>query len=183
MKIYTRTGDKGETGLFGGERVSKDALRVQAYGGVDELNAVLGVARTFALDPDLDAAVERIQNELFVLGADLATPGEAKYIPRMDEAPVTRMEQEIDQFEHELEPLKNFILPGGTPAAAYLHLARTVCRRAERGVVTLHNQEPINQAALHYLNRLSDWLFTLARLANARRGISDVPWVKPGNDE
>ncbi|MFP4441128.1 MAG: cob(I)yrinic acid a,c-diamide adenosyltransferase [Chloroflexaceae bacterium] len=183
MKIYTKTGDKGETGLFGGERVSKDALRVRAYGEVDELNAMLGVVRTHGLDPQLDAALIQVQNELFVLGSDLATPGEAKYIPRMSEEPVGRLEQEIDQFETELEPLKNFILPGGTPAGAYLHLARTICRRAERSVVTLNSQEMINQAALHYLNRLSDWLFTLARLANTRQGVSDIPWTNPKTSE
>lgn len=128
MKIYTKTGDKGQTGLFGGGRVSKDSLRVSAYGEVDELNAVLGVVRTLNSDAELDEKFARVQSELFVLGADLATPGEAKYIPRMDTAPITVMEQEIDQFETELEPLKQFILPGGTPAAAQLHLARTVCR-------------------------------------------------------
>lgn len=179
MKIYTKTGDKGETGLFGGERVSKDALRVNAYGEVDELNAVLGVARTLTTDSTLDALLERIQSELFVVGADLATPGEAKYIPRMSAERVTLLEEEIDRFENELEPLKQFILPSGTPAGAYLHLARTVCRRAERGVVRLNAQESVNQAVLLYLNRLSDWLFVVARVANARAGVRDVPWNNP----
>lgn len=179
MKIYTKTGDQGETGLFGGGRVSKDSLRVNAYGEVDELNAVLGVARAIGLDTRLDALLARIQAELFVVGADLATPGEAKYIPRMNAERVALLEQEIDQFEQELEPLKQFILPGGALVAAQLHLARTVCRRAERGVVTLAAHEAVNPHVLVYLNRLSDWLFTLARVANARTGVPDVPWNNP----
>ncbi len=182
MKIYTKTGDTGQTGLFGGGRVSKDSLRVHAYGSVDELNAVLGVARAIGMDATLDTLLARIQDELFVLGADLATPGEAKYIPRVDSDYVTRLEQEIDQFEAELEPLKQFILPGGTPAAAQLHLARTVCRRAERQVVSLQaTEEALNSITLLYLNRLSDWLFVLARLANARAGVADVPWHNPAS--
>lgn len=181
MKIYTKTGDTGQTGLFGGGRVSKDALRVHAYGAVDELNAVLGVTRTIGLDATLDTLLARIQDELFVLGADLATPGEAKYIPRVSSEYVTRLEEEIDQFETELEPLKQFILPGGTPAAAYLHLARTVCRRAERQVVSLQAAEELNPITLLYLNRLSDWFFVLARLANARAGVADVPWHNPAS--
>ncbi len=182
MKIYTKTGDTGQTGLFGGGRVSKDSLRVHAYGSVDELNAVLGVARAIGMNATLDTLLARIQNELFVLGADLATPGAANYIPRVDSDYVTRLEQEIDQFEAELEPLKQFILPGGTPEAAQLHLARTVCRRAERQVVSLQaTEEALNSITLLYLNRLSDWLFVLARLANARSGVADVPWHNPAS--
>jgi len=179
MKIYTKTGDAGETGLFGGQRVAKDALRVQAYGSADECNAVLGVARAMGLDPELDHLLAQVQNQLFVVGADLATPGENPNIPRVSEADVTFLEGWIDQLEGELAPLRQFILPGGAPAAAYLHLARTVCRRAERGVVSLAQAEPVNAQVLAYLNRLSDLLFVVARVANARAGAADVPWVSP----
>lgn len=181
MKIYTKQGDKGQTGLWGGERVGKNSLRVSAYGEVDELNAVLGVARASGMDAELDGKLARVQSELFVLGSDLATPGESDRIPRVKTAYIEQFEQEIDQFETELEPLRQFILPGGTLAAAYIHLARTVCRRAERAVVTLANQpdEPLNEAVLPYLNRLSDWLFVLGRVINARAGVPDVPWQNP----
>ncbi len=183
MKVYTKTGDEGKTGLFGGGRVSKDALRVTAYGNVDELNALLGVARSIGIDPEFDRLLERIQNELFVLGSDLATPGESDYIPRMKHDYITALEQEIDQFEESLDPLRQFILPGGTLAAAYIHLARTVCRRAERTVVTLAQQagEIINPVVLPYLNRLSDWLFVAGRAINARAGVQDVPWQNPAD--
>jgi cob(I)alamin adenosyltransferase len=181
MKIYTKTGDEGQTGLWGGQRVSKDSVRVSAYGTVDELNAMLGVVRSHGMDTDLDKLLIRVQNELFVLGSDLATPGEAENIPRVKAEYVTQMEQEIDQFETELEPLRQFILPGGTLQAAYLHLSRTVCRRAERNVVTLASieGEPLNQHIVTYLNRLSDLLFVLGRVANTRAMTSDVPWTKP----
>jgi cob(I)alamin adenosyltransferase len=181
MKIYTKTGDEGQTGLWGGQRVSKDSVRVNAYGTVDELNAMLGVVRSHGMDTDLDKLLIRIQNELFVLGSDLATPGEADNIPRVKAEYAVQMEQEIDQFENELEPLRQFILPGGTLQAAYLHLSRTICRRAERNVVTLASieGEPFNQHIVTYLNRLSDLLFVLGRVANARAMTSDVPWTKP----
>lgn len=179
MKIYTKTGDTGETGLFGGQRVTKDSLRVQAYGSADECNAALGVARSLGLDPELDALLTEVQNQLFVVGADLATPGENPNIPRVSEADVTFLEEWIDRLESELTPLRQFILPGGVPAAAYLHLARTVCRRAERWVVSLSRTEPINPQVLTYLNRLSDLLFVAARAANARAGAADIPWVSP----
>ncbi|NJP06043.1 MAG: cob(I)yrinic acid a,c-diamide adenosyltransferase [Chloroflexaceae bacterium] len=179
MKIYTRTGDAGETGLWGGQRVAKDSLRVHSYGTIDELNAVLGIVRTQDLHQELDTVIERIQNELFVLGADLATPGESTRIERIQEHQVQALEQEIDQFETELQPLRQFILPGGSSSAAYLHLARNVCRRAERMVVSLSTHDPINEQVLPYLNRLSDWLFVIARLANARSGVADVPWQSP----
>lgn len=181
MKIYTRTGDTGETGLFAGGRVPKDGLRVEAYGAVDELNAVLGLARTVVADAELDAALARIQHDLFALGADLATPLNAatSWVVRADDAMTARLEAELDRFETELPPLTRFILPGGTPAAAHLHLARTVCRRAERRVVRLAHAEPVNQAVLRYLNRLSDWLFVAARLANHRAGRADEPWSSP----
>jgi cob(I)alamin adenosyltransferase len=179
MKIYTKTGDDGETGLWGGLRVAKDDLRVQAYGTVDECNAALGLAQASNMPAELSAIVNQVQNQLFVVGADLATPGEAASIPRVGEAEVAFLEQHIDRLEASLEPLKQFILPGGTPAAAHLHLARTVCRRAERLVVGLAREESVNQQVGIYLNRLSDFLFVAARAANAQAGVDDVPWVSP----
>ena len=181
MKIYTKTGDAGETGLFAGGRVAKDSLRVEAYGAVDELNAVIGLARTVADDATLTAALARVSSELFSLGADLATPLDAgsAWIVRVGDGMTARLENEIDGFEAELPPLTNFILPGGTPLAAHLHLARTVCRRAERRTVHLSHAEPLNDAALRYLNRLSDWLFVAARLANHRADRTDEPWISP----
>ncbi len=182
MKIYTRVGDDGTTGLFGAGRVRKDALRVTAYGEVDELNAFLGVARTHAGDAQLGAVLERLQSELFTLGAELATPDPShapKNVPVIRDAHVEALEREIDAFDAELEPLRSFILPSGTPLAAALHVARTVCRRAERSLVSLTAHEPVPVEALHYLNRLSDHLFTLARVANRRAGVAETPWV-PG---
>ena len=183
MKIYTKTGDSGETGLWGGLRVSKDSLRVHAYGTVDECNAAIGVARA-ALGAaqqiaELDAALAHIQDQLFVVGADLATPGAAASIPRVGPGEIAFLEQTIDALEGELEPLRQFILPGGTLVAAQLHLARTICRRAERCVVSLAQAEPVGEHVGVYLNRLSDCLFVLARAANARAGMPDVPWRSP----
>jgi cob(I)alamin adenosyltransferase len=179
MKIYTRTGDDGTTGLWGGLRVPKDSLRVQAYGTVDECNAVLGVARASGLDPELDTLIAGIQDQLFVVGADLATPGESATIPRIGSDEVLALEEAIDSLETRLAPLRQFILPGGNPAAAQLHFARTVCRRAERWTISLANEEPMNEQVLKYLNRLSDFLFTAARAANAHAGIADIPWNSP----
>jgi cob(I)alamin adenosyltransferase len=181
MKIYTKQGDKGQTGLWGGERVGKNSARVSAYGTVDELNALLGVVRAHSIDMDLDNYLARVQNELFVLGSDLATPADSDRIPRVKADFITQLEQEIDQLEQELEPLRQFILPGGALGAAYIHLARTVCRRAERSVVTLAEtpDEPLNPEVLPYLNRLSDWLFVVARVVNARACRSDVAWKNP----
>ncbi len=176
MKIYTKTGDQGTTMLFGGQRVSKDTLRIEAYGTVDELNALLGVARTTGSDQQIDTLLHRIQQELFVLGGDMASPQDTPKIERINMAYVERLEQEIDSFETELLPLRQFILPGGAAMAAQLHLARTVCRRAERHTVRLAADDPINPVVLSYLNRLSDWLFDLARVANARASVSDTPW-------
>ncbi len=178
MKIYTRTGDNGETGLFGGQRVRKDDLRVQAYGTVDECNAAIGVARASGSDPALDAVLAVVQNQLFVLGADLASPDESPHIPRVTEEMTAFLEAQIDAMEAELTPLKQFILPGGTLMAAHLHLARTVCRRAERVAVTLAAEESVRAEILTYLNRLSDFLFVAARVANARAGLGDVPWQR-----
>ncbi|MFB2595956.1 cob(I)yrinic acid a,c-diamide adenosyltransferase [Paracoccus sp. p4-l81] len=184
-RIYTRTGDAGETALSDGTRVPKDSLRVASYGHVDELNATLGLARLHATD-DMAAAVSRIQNDLFDLGADLSRPGmdrdaEAPYpVLRILDAQVDRLEAEIDAMNARLTPLRSFILPGGTALAAHLHLARTVARRAERAAVSLAGAEDANPAAIRYLNRLSDWLFVAARIANDD-GQADVLWVPGAN--
>jgi cob(I)alamin adenosyltransferase len=180
--IYTRTGDQGETGLFGGGRIGKDDPRVEAYGEVDELNASLGMARSSGLDPQLEALVAEIQAQLFTLGAVLATPSGTKaetYIPQVRPEWSLALERAIDEFDRELTPLQQFILPGGTPAASHLHLARTVCRRAERRVVSLSRAISIEPQLLVYLNRLSDLLFVMARVANHRAGVPDVPWSPP----
>ncbi|HEX9293906.1 MAG TPA: cob(I)yrinic acid a,c-diamide adenosyltransferase [Gemmatimonadales bacterium] len=177
MKIYTKTGDAGETGLFGGGRVPKDDPRVRAYGEVDELNAAIGLAA--ALDPwayDRDR-LEAIQRDLFTIGAELATPDPAKLkSPSLDGARVRTLEEGIDGHEANLPPLKNFILPGGSPKAAAFHLARTVCRRAERTIVELARGQKVNPEIVTYLNRLSDLLFVLARAVNKFVGRGDTPW-------
>ncbi|HBZ42984.1 MAG TPA: cob(I)yrinic acid a,c-diamide adenosyltransferase [Maritimibacter sp.] len=184
-KIYTRTGDAGETALGDGSRRVKHDLRVEAYGTVDETNATLGMARLHA-QGDLDESLARIQNDLFDLGADLCRPdmakdAEAEYPPlRMVDAQVDRLEQEIDAMNKDLEPLRSFILPGGSALAAHLHLTRTVSRRAERLAVELSAQEDVNPAAIKYLNRLSDWCFVAARAAN-ENGQADVLWVPGAN--
>ena len=188
MKIYTRTGDAGDTGLFGGERVSKASARVEAYGDVDELNSVLGVARCHRLGKDapddFDALLATIASRLFDLGAEIANAsGKDLGIPLVDDADVTAMERAIDRAEEEVAPLKVFVLPGGAPMAAQLHVARTVCRRAERRVVALASVTPVRGEVVRYLNRLSDLLFTLARLANHRAGVGDVPWVGRGTQK
>ena len=180
MKIYTKVGDNGTTGLFGGPRVSKDNLRVATYGDVDELNSVLGVVRAELIaDAEMEGILTRIQGELFTLGAQLATPNVAtapKGVPAITEEDVARLEHEIDHFDAELEPLRTFILPAGSRAAAQLHLARTVCRRAERAVVTLGHSETLPPHSVEYLNRLSDHLFTLARAANHRAKVPESKW-------
>ena len=179
MKIYTKTGDAGDTGLFGGPRVRKDCARIEAYGTVYELNAVLGMARAEALTSDVDLLMARVQNELFELGAELATPdAQDKKTATLSEANVAALERAIDEHEALLAPLKQFILPGGTRGAALLHLARTVCRRAERRVITLAASEAVAATPVVYLNRLSDLLFVLARSVNQAAGRADVPWQK-----
>jgi cob(I)alamin adenosyltransferase len=183
-RIYTRGGDKGMTSLGNGERVPKHDLRVEAYGAVDEANAAIGLARLHTADTDLDAMLSRIQNDLFDLGADLCTPEDEENDPRrrpalrVDQVQVDRLEAEIDAMNAHLSALTSFILPGGSPAAAYLHLARTIARRAERLMTALQDAERVNPAALSYINRLSDHLFVAARHAN-QDGAGDVLWV-PG---
>lgn len=181
MKIYTKSGDSGETGLFGGQRVPKYDPRIEAYGTVDEANAVLGLAAARCQDLELRALIERVQAELFGVGADLATPADADsgYVMRVGQANIERLEAEIDVWEESLPPLKNFILPGGSEVGAILHIARTVCRRSERAVVELSEQATINPNIQRYLNRLSDWLFVLARLVNQRRGVTETSWQPP----
>jgi cob(I)alamin adenosyltransferase len=181
LKIYTKTGDQGTTGLFGGGRVAKDHPRVEAYGDVDELNAAIGLARSIEPLPRVDEVLVPLQRDLFAIGALLATPDPAKMREqlakaRVDDERVAQLERAIDDCDAELEPLRAFILPGGSPKAAALHVARTVCRRAERRVVALQQSVEIPGLAVIYLNRLSDLLFVLARVANLRAGTGEVTW-------
>jgi cob(I)alamin adenosyltransferase len=186
-RIYTRTGDKGETALGSGDRVSKTHLRIHAYGTVDETNAAVGITRLHTGSPQfssLDAMLARIQNDLFDLGADLCVPESDRdlgYPPlRIIMAQAERLEREIDELNAELRPLRSFVLPGGHPAAAHLHLARTIARRAERLIVELARAEPVSEAVLAFINRLSDFLFVASRWTNAR-GAGDELWV-PGRN-
>ena len=179
MKIYTRTGDRGETGLFNGTRVPKSDARVDAYGEVDELNAVLGVVRAASVDAEIDMVLVQLQRDLFALGARLADPG-ARIAGRVTKASlsqdeVARLETWIDRFEEELPPLRRFILPSGTSAGAALHLARTVCRRAERRIVGL-GPDAVEPVVVTYVNRLSDLLFVVARSVNRRAGVAETEW-------
>jgi cob(I)alamin adenosyltransferase len=181
MKIYTRTGDEGGTALFGGGRVEKDHPRVEAYGEVDELNAALGFARSIFQMPRVDEVLVPVQRDLFAIGALLATPDHEKMREqlakaRIDEQRIEELERAIDACEQELEPLRSFIIPGGTPKAAALHVARTICRRAERRVVHLMQEVELPGLVVVYLNRLSDLLFMLARVANKRAGNGEVTW-------
>ncbi len=181
-KIYTRTGDDGTTALFGGDRVGKGHPRIRAYGTVDEVNSLVGVARAHLADEEATAPLrpifQEIQEDLFVVGADLATPENAKpVVPRITEDHIASIEEHIDTLESDLEPLKHFVLPGGSPAAAALHNARTVCRRAERLSVEASASTPLNEHALVYLNRLSDLLFVMARWANHAVDAPEHTWV------
>ena len=180
MRIYTRTGDDGTTGLYGGGRVSKAAERVEVYGTVDEMNAAVGWARAAGLPGDIDRVLERVQEGCFRIGAFLATvAGKDPGIARITEAEVTALEHAIDQAEVGLTPLKTFVLPGGCEGAARLHFARTVCRRAERALVGLASRESVDPLHVKWLNRVSDLLFVQARAANRAAGVADVPWQPP----
>ncbi len=182
MKIYTKTGDAGTTGLFGGPRVAKDDPRICAYGSVDELNAVIGLARASALSDKLDLILSSVQHQLFSIGAELATPNPEEHgLKWAAGSHVQQMEQAIDELEASLKPLRNFILPGGSTQAAHLHLARTVCRRTEREIVSFSRDRSVADAAhiVVFLNRLSDLLFVMARFANHQVGVVDVNWESP----
>ena len=180
-KIYTKTGDDGRTALFGGGRVDKDHIRVEAYGDVDELNACVGMARSIDLMPRVDEILAPVQVDLFAIGALLATPHPEKHKEQLEKARISnqriaQLERAIDDCEDELAPLKAFILPGGTAKAAALHVARTVCRRAERSIIRLQHDDDVPQIVIVYVNRLSDLLFVLARVANRRAGAGEVTW-------
>jgi cob(I)alamin adenosyltransferase len=178
-RVYTRTGDDGSTGLGGGQRVAKHSPRIEACGAVDELNAQLGAAIALGLDPDLEAALKTIQNELFHLGAELCVPAEDEARvpgPRIEQRHIDALERLLDRLNADVGPLENFILPGGSPGAAALHVARTVCRRAERRLSALAAQEAVGPLTLPYLNRLSDALFVMARFENRKKNVKDVCW-------
>ena len=180
MKIYTKTGDKGTTALYGGERVSKDSLRVECYGTVDELNSILGLANVEISDSSVKKLLVLIQNKLFTMGGELATPSNKNELNniRLEAEDIVVLESSIDKYESNLEPLKQFVLPGGSKGAALLHFARSVCRRTERLVTSLSKNEKISKLILIYLNRLSDLLFVLARFENNVNQIPDIPWQK-----
>ncbi len=181
MKIYTKTGDSGTTSLFGGKRVDKNSLRIEAYGCVDELNSLIGVIVAGKPPADVLKKLIRVQAELFILGTDLATPTDVKVkIPRITKGFVARTEKEIDAMEKRLPNLKNFILPGGSKIGSQLHLARTVARRTERRIVELSQAERINQNSLIYINRLSDWLFVMARYINSLEKVKEITWKGRG---
>jgi cob(I)alamin adenosyltransferase len=182
LKIYTKKGDDGETSLFGGGRVSKNSPRIEACGAVDELNAQLGIVLSLEPQPDISVIIERIQGDLFTLGADLATPPsvESARILRINEVHIRELEKTIDKLEALLKPLQSFVLPGGSHVSAHLHAARTICRRAERRIVQLSRTEPAGAPTIAYVNRLSDLLFVLARYANSLEGRSDITWSAPG---
>jgi cob(I)alamin adenosyltransferase len=180
MKIYTKGGDNGETGLFGGERVPKDSIRIEAYGTVDELNSFIGLTLNEIKDSEVKKLLSRIQNSLFTLGSDLAAPAnekDKKYnIPRIKKSHYEEIEKEIDKFDSQLEELRNFILPGGCKSSALLHICRTICRRTERRIVTLQNGVELSPDIIIFLNRLSDLFFVLARYENKISGIEDIKW-------
>lgn len=177
MKIYTKKGDSGETSLFGGERVSKSAERIEAYGNVDELNSFVGLASSYDLSDKGEEYIQKVQELLFILGADLATPPSSKTrIDRIKEKDIRFLEDAIDEMEENLEPLKSFILPGGSQPGATLHVARTVCRRAERATVGCQQVDDISDNCIKFLNRLSDFFFVIARYENKKAGIRETPW-------
>ncbi len=177
MKIYTKKGDLGKTALFGGTKTDKSDIRINAYGTVDELNSAIGLILTYDLTETGKNILNRVQNDLFVIGADLATPNPEKAkIDRIGKQQIRKLEETIDIMEEELNPLKSFILPGGSPSGAHLHFARTVCRRAERETVALSNKDDVHPDNIVYLNRLSDLLFVLARFENKYCGEEETPW-------
>jgi cob(I)alamin adenosyltransferase len=175
-RIYTRTGDKGETGLMGGARVPKDSIRVQAYGNIDELNSVLGLVRSFLTDKELDSLIGELQSDLFIIGAELAMVESDENTTHITSQRILELEKIIDKYQLQLPPLKAFILPGGSNAGAALHFARAVARRAERKIVTLRKSEKVNDQLVPYINRLSDLLFVLARVVNHREQKTEVQW-------
>ena len=178
MKLYTKTGDYGTTGLYGGTRISKTSARIKSIGETDELNAAIGIARTFAQEDPLDEMMARIQNWLFDLGAELASPPGGKFtVEKISHGHIAAIEVSIDTLEEQLPPLKAFILPGGSPLASQLHMARCICRRTERSVVELNRSEPVREETRLFLNRLSDWLFVAARTANMSRHDNDIEWT------
>ena len=179
MKIYTKTGDKGQTSLLGGSRVSKAHLRIDAYGNVDELNSWMGVLRDHPANLSRSLLLIEIQDRLFTIGSQLAKePGESRFaIPEIFSSDVDRLEHAIDEMNEALPPMKNFILPGGHQIVSFAHVSRTVCRRAERGVVALNEHEEVNELIIRYLNRLSDYLFVLSRKLGAELAVTEVPWV------
>ncbi|MBR9921108.1 MAG: cob(I)yrinic acid a,c-diamide adenosyltransferase [Bacteroidetes bacterium] len=177
FKIYTKTGDLGETGLFGGKRLSKAHLRIDSYGTVDELNACIGIVRDHIELDEIREELLIIQNLLFTIGSNLATdPDKKAPVPSLEEADIEKLEKAIDRMDADLPPLKNFVLPGGHPVVSYVHLARTVCRRAERATVALGQQEPVEERLVKYLNRLSDYLFMLSRHMAKALGVEEVLW-------
>ena len=178
MKIYTRTGDDGTTGLLGAERVRKDSLRIEAFGALDECNAAIGIARSVIAEIDIDRILENIQSLLFSAGADLACPSETAKLERVHSEDIEKLEEAIDMLERELTPLRAFILPGGTTSSAHVHLSRSICRRAERNIVRLSHSEDINPSVLIAVNRISDLLFVVGRTLNSRAGRHDSIWNK-----
>jgi cob(I)alamin adenosyltransferase len=181
VRVYTRTGDRGETGLIGGDRVPKCTARMDAIGDVDELNAAIGVCRLHSGKSSLDAELASLQSLLFELGAELATPASSRFVNEtLEDRHVKALEQSMDAQSTRLAPLKNFVLPGGSPLGAGLHFARAVCRRAERSVLSLSAEADVRPIVLQYMNRLSDWLFVAARTANREAGVEDVKWVTGG---
>lgn len=178
MKIYTKTGDKGTTGLFGGERVSKDNARIEAYGTVDELNSTIGYLRSKVHHTDIEMFLNEIQKKLFIIGSQLATPNADKLsVKPINDTDINAVEANIDKLESLVDPLKTFILPGGHESSAYCQIVRTTCRRAERRVVTLSQLTEVAYEIMHYLNRLSDYFFVLSRALNKENGVSDIPWI------
>ena len=178
MKVYTKTGDTGTTALFGGTRVSKDHIRIESYGTVDELNSWIGLVRDLTEFPKTEGVLENVQNRLFEIGSNLATdPSKAMNIPTVKESAISLLEEEIDRMESDLPPLKTFILPGGHPIVSQIHIARCVCRRAERGVVGLALNEEVPDILIQYLNRLSDYLFVLSRWVGMKLDAKELPWI------